>query len=168
MSNGERKKCAKCGCEWKARHSDGEKDDGCPCCARSVVTNRNSLAVTHPELAKGYSEKNPLPADKIVAQGARKLWWLCKNCGYEWEATAENRLRGHSCPRDAVKIVSLVDHPELREEYSDENPVPFDEADVHGGKNFWWKCRTCGHSWRATIKARLDGHGCRKCRGKKS
>ncbi|PID52008.1 MAG: hypothetical protein CR972_03840, partial [Candidatus Moraniibacteriota bacterium] len=66
--------------------------------AGRVATKTNSLSVTHPELAKEYSPKNQIPANKVIAGTSKKLWWICSVCSHEWQAVGNNRVNGRGCP----------------------------------------------------------------------
>ncbi len=35
------------------------------------------------------------------------------------------------------------------------------------GKKVWWKCKTCGHEWKAVVSSRSSGRGCPECGKKK-
>ena len=87
----------------KNRTSHGQ---GCPICSnRRVLTGFNDLASQYPELAKEWNyEKNGdlTPLDVFFGSG-KKVWWVCKDCGHEWESTIVNRTRGRGCPECAKK-----------------------------------------------------------------
>lgn len=163
-------KCKTCGHEWKAKGSDRVSNEtGCPACANQVITDKNNLTVTHPYLAKEYSERNKLPADQITAGTNKKLWWKCRTCGHEWQAVGSNRVRGAGCPACANKVVTeknnlTVTHPCLAEEYSERNEFPADQVYARTHKRLWWKCKTCGHEWQASGKNRASGQGCHNYR----
>ena len=162
----------KCGHEWLASGNNRLNGSGCPACAHQVVTTRNNLAVTHPDLAREYSSKNSLPADKVIAGGARKFWWKCSKswCGFEWRATGQSRVsavKGNGCPACAHRIVTaqnnlVVTHPELAKEYSSKNLLPADKVVAGTGKKLWWKCSN-GHEWQAKGADRVNSHGCPAC-----
>jgi len=95
-------KCSnkECGHEWKAFTRSRIGGSGCPGCAGRVATKNNNLTVTHPDLAKEYMPppKNELPAEKVLVGTSKKLWWKCKECGYEWRAKGGMRKYGRGCP----------------------------------------------------------------------
>ncbi|XLQ20693.1 MAG: zinc-ribbon domain-containing protein [Candidatus Moraniibacteriota bacterium] len=90
--------CSKCEHEWQAPVRRRAGGSGCPACANQVVTDKNNLTVTHPNLAKEYSPKNKLPANQVIAGTGKKLWWICSKCEHEWQATGANRRTGRGCP----------------------------------------------------------------------
>lgn len=45
------------------------------------------------------SHKNgDLTPNDITAGKFKPVWWLCPKCGYEWQASPNNRKRGIGCP----------------------------------------------------------------------
>lgn len=47
-------------------------------------------------------------------------------------------------------------------DYSKNNIAPADVS-FASHKEVWWKCSKCGNEWKATIKNRKSGTGCKKC-----
>ena len=156
-------KCSVCEHEWQATGNSRSQGTGCPACAKQVVTETNNLAATHPFLALKYSEKNELPANKVIAGTRKKLWWKCSVCEHEWQATGDNIVYKHrGCPACANRVVTeknnlTVTHPHLAEEYSEKNELPADKVIAGTNKKLWWKCSVCGYEWQATGNARLCG-----------
>ena len=65
-------------------------------CANYVIhtDGRNSMAVTHPDLA----EEHIGDSTRFVAGTMKVLTWKCSTCSHTWEATGANRARGSGCP----------------------------------------------------------------------
>ncbi len=115
-------KCEKCGYQWEASIQDKviRKDrTGCPQCAhKSIAAKRHQRAMKegglfdkYPELYKSWNyEKNQgIDKNDIAAGSPKRYWWKCPDCGYEWEASPNNRTRGGSvsgCPKCKYKIIS--------------------------------------------------------------
>ena len=77
---------------------------GCPICSnKRILPGVNDLATTNPELAEEWNyDKNNGILPSTVSYGSKKrVWWKCKNCGYEWQASIDNRSRGNGCPQCA-------------------------------------------------------------------
>jgi hypothetical protein len=95
-------KCRTCDHEWKAAGSNRSAGKGCPACSNHVINNqhgRNSMAQTHPELAKEYQGD----ATKVIAGNTKKLDWKCSTCDHEWKAAGRNRVHNSSgCPACAT------------------------------------------------------------------
>ena len=169
-----------CGHEWQTRGSNrcAPNNTGCPACLGRVPTNKNNLAVTHPELAKEYMPppKNKLPADQILATTHKKLWWRCSNpdCGYEWQTTGDKRtIEGTGCPACSGRVPTdknnlAVTHPGLAKEYMPppKNKLPANQVFAGTGKKLWWQCPTCGHEWQAVGVSRTRGNSCPACANK--
>jgi Zn finger protein HypA/HybF involved in hydrogenase expression len=158
-------KCPTCEHEWKAsgvnRSGNGS---GCPSCANQVVhiDGRNSMAKTHPDLAKEYQGD----ATKIIIGTNKKLDWKCSTCEHEWKATGNGRLQGSGCPACSGRVVHkdgrnsmAITNPELAIEYQG------DATKVIAGTNnkLDWSCSTCEHEWKAAGNNRIQGKGCPVC-----
>ena len=174
-------KCSKkdCGHEWQAAGNHRVAGTGCPACANMVVTNKNNLAVTHPDLAKEYMPppKNQLPANEVMAGTNKKLWWKCsrEGCGHEWQAVGSSRAAGTGCPACSNKVATsknnlAIIRPDLVGEYMPppKNLLPADQVVAGTNKKLWWKCHKedCGHEWQASGDCRVRGAGCPACRKK--
>ena len=163
-------KCCKCHHEWQATGAARLNGTGCPACAGRVVTEKNNLLVTNPELAKEYSSKNPIPADKILATTNKKVLWVCSSCQHEWEATGSNRNHGYGCPACSGRVATPTNnfalaHPVLAKEWSPRNPVSPDTVTPASNRKYWWICSTCSHEWEASPGHRTSrkGTGCPAC-----
>jgi superfamily II DNA or RNA helicase len=163
-------KCKTCGHEWQASGDNRIRGTGCPACARYVITEINNLTMTHPHLAKEYSERNELSANQVIAGTKMKLWWKCGTCGYEWQAkgssrTGSGKVKGSGCPACSGRVPTdknnmAVTHPHLAKEYSKRNKLPANKVIAGSEEKFWWKCKTCRHEWQARGKNRIQGKGC--------
>ena len=122
--------CHTCQHEWQAIGSSRVRGLGCPGCSGYAVTKTNNLAAKYPDLAKEYSSKNELLANQVYASTAKKLWWVCQKCSYEWLTSAALRVRQNTgCPACANQVVTeknnlSVTHPDLAKEYSPKNKLP--------------------------------------------
>ena len=88
-------KCKKCGHQWEALISNRVKHgSGCPICkkellaavqTRTAMKKTGSIAQTHPYLLEGWDyRKNIIKPEEISIGSDRKVWWICRLCGYEW------------------------------------------------------------------------------------
>jgi DNA-directed RNA polymerase subunit RPC12/RpoP len=161
--------CKTCEHNWNVGGDSRVQGSGCPACANQVVNNfdgRNSMAMTHPDLAKEYRGDSTL----VVAGVARKLHWKCITCEHGWNASGDSRMRGRGCPACNNKVINNFDgrnsmfntHPLLAEEYQD------DATNVIAGTNkkLDWKCVTCYHIWNTAGQNRVQGTGCPSCSNK--
>lgn len=139
-----------------------------------------TLAAQHPELLGELHPGRNAGADPaaIGAKSNRKLWWRCSACGHEWQATVGSRSAGHGCPhcynerrrhrgpREVPTDRSLqARHPDLASEWDrarNTRPVPA-AISPNSKLKAWWRCRTCAHTWAASVQNRARGHGCPRC-----
>lgn len=178
-------KCIKCGNSFKMGINDrtNRRKSGCPECAKSsrvvsfrkqVVDKIGSLEFTHPHLAKEWhpTKNGDLTPRDISAGHFKPKWWKCGKCGYEWEASPNNRKKGVGCPccSGRVPMIGVNDlqtvNPTLVEEWNyDKNgnlkPNMFLPK---SGKVVWWKCSKCGCEWECSIRERSNGSPCLNCR----
>ena len=173
-------KC-KYGHEWKTTiiHRAGKRNSGCPECAKQQkgktftkrrVTERGSLAEKNPALAAEWHPKKNgdlTPAD-VTEKRFSPVWWLCPICGYEWEASPNNRSKGVGCPCCSGRVpkIGVNDlktlYPEIAKEwnYDKNGDLKPEQFLPKSGKKVWWRCSICGHEWKTEIRNRTNGHGC--------
>jgi len=72
---------------------------GCPYCSGKRVNHTNSLATTHPELAKEWhpTKNGDLKPQNVTSGSHKHVWWL-GHCGHEWDSKIYNRKNGDKCP----------------------------------------------------------------------
>ena len=53
------------------------------------------------KILREYSDKNDITPDKIAhANGSKKVWWKCSNCGHEWKTIVSSRVTANTdCPK---------------------------------------------------------------------
>lgn len=176
-------KCSICGNEWVAVIANRVKGHGCPECGKKLavirrmeklIEKKGSLIENNPRLAKdwNYNRNGKLLPSQFTSSSNKKVWWMCSN-GHEWEATINSRNGGCGCPfcsgrqTEKRKSVAAV-QPDLVIEWDTErNKIKPTECSPMSDKKIWWKCRTCGYEWEATVGSRSQGHGCPNCATKK-
>lgn len=176
--------CAKCGNRWKAAIGDRTraKANGCPKCASaeggqkrvaSLIKVKGSIVETNPELLEewDYDKNTGISPEQLTSGSGRKVWWICRTCGYSWKTNVGHRTSGRGCPSCSGKIVrpGINDlktlYPEIAREWDAELNYPSkpDQFLPKSGKKFWWKCSKCGNRWQTAIHVRTSGHNCPKC-----
>ena len=160
-------KCSTCDNEWtssgKVRSQLGVN---CPACSNQAIHSdgRNSMSVTHPELAKEYLGD----ATQIIAGTSRILEWQCIECSHIWRVSGHKRKsEGTGCPACANKVIHYdgrnsmsVTHPELAKEYLG------DATKITAGTNqvLRWKCGDCNQIWKtAGFNRSKHKSGCPAC-----
>lgn len=177
-------KCKECGHEWRTTiiQRAGKRNSGCPECAKAKkgktftkrrVLERGSLAENNPFLAEewNYEKNGDLTPNDVTEKRFSNVWWKCKECGHEWEASPNNRSKGVGCPACSGRVPRIGEndfktlYPELAKEWNyekNENMVP-EHYLPKSGKKVWWKCSECGNQWQTAIRNRTNGHGCPVC-----
>ena len=91
---------------------------GCGICHGFIVVEGiNDLATTYPHIAKEWhpTKNGDLKPTRVSYGSKKRVWWLCLDCGYEWEAIIANRTsKDTKCPNcgDGIsypeKLMALV------------------------------------------------------------
>ena len=160
-------KCSTCGHKWKAAGAARKSGNGCSCCNLGTLHSEgiNSMAETHPELAKEYLGD----ATQIVAGTHKMLSWKCSTCEHQWETRGNKRsIEGTGCPACINHVVNNFDarnsmaftHPDLASEYQgDATKIIAGVMDILD-----WKCSICDHEWQVSGNNRTTHHsGCPLC-----
>lgn len=160
-------RCAE-GHEWEDTPLHRIYGVGCPVCAnRQVRIGVNDLATTHPDLAAQLA--HPDDAFVIAGQSNKVYEWVCPDCGYHWNTTVAQRMKGCGCPVCAGKVVLpgvndiATTQPALARELADPNVGH--QVTQSSGKPVAWRCdKDPQHVWMATPGDRLHhGSGCPYC-----
>lgn len=176
-------KC-KMGHTWEASIVSRKRGNGCPICAnRQLLVGYNDLG-TYPDLAADFdSVKNGIKPEKVCVGTQSKYWWKCVNCGNEWKAPVEARVRGRGCPvcslrkktsvarkkRLIEKGVLSETNTELMKDWNYRKNTEVSPDNIHSGypRKVWWICHKCKHEWQATVASRTSGRGCPRCADEK-
>lgn len=87
--------------EWHTTITDRNNGKGCPYCAGILPSENYNLLIDNSKLCEEWNFKinDKLPSEYTPNSG-KKVWWICKECGWEWPATIcdrNNSARG--CPQ---------------------------------------------------------------------
>ncbi len=100
-------KCPDCGYEWEDTINNRTKRQSpCARCTALSPLNKklfkgiNDLATLYPELLLEWDwNKNiDIRPEEVTRSSHKKVWWKCKECGYEWQSSVSNRTFGFGCP----------------------------------------------------------------------
>lgn len=182
-------KCPNCSHEWQCSINGMTRQGryGCAECSKrrrgvtytkQVVKRVGALAETMPALAKEWhpTKNGELSPYDITAGRFQPVWWKCSQCGYEWEASPNNRKKGVGCPccsgrvpKSGVNDLATL-YPELLKEWDYQKNIGLEPSRLLPGssKKVWWKCFQCGHEWKTAICIRTKGHKCPKCAKRKN
>lgn len=177
-------KCSQ-GHTWMAAPNNRKRGQGCPICAgRKVQIGYNDLAFKNPQVAAEWhpTKNGDLLPTQVTSGSHKKVWWLCKECGNEWETSVANRVFGKGCPicgrkkQGFTKEQNLVNqqgsfafhHPDLLQEWDyEKNEVDPQRITKDSSRRVWWHCAICGHSWITTVSHRTKRNsGCPACANK--
>ncbi len=163
------------------------QNTGCPICAgRVVIPGYNDLQTLRPEIAAEWhpTKNGDLLPSQVGLGSNKKVWWLCKSCGYEWLTMVNTRGRGRGCPKCGRilarnnRINTYIDRngslaerfPDIAAEWDNDHNSPMTSEMVSPGSDqkVWWLCKQ-GHLFQATISSRtINGNGCPYCAGQKA
>ena len=141
----------------------------------------NSLLTQRPDIASTWhpTRNGNLTPDMFTVRSGIKVWWICSECGYEWETAIATRSAGVGCKLCGYKkrAASRIRNRMVREGSLADNNVylaeewhPSKNGDIlpndvmrSSGKRVWWLCKVCGYEWEATVNSRDRGNGCPQC-----
>ena len=136
----------------------------------------DSLAELRPELAEEWHPtKNETLRPTMFTLGSdKKVWWKCKVCGHEWEATISHRASGTGCPA-CYDLTRKTNHPENKKvfQYSLDGKfirewpsiseagrcLKINPANI-GSCTRHQRYQTGGFRWESSYKKNLDDQMC--------
>lgn len=115
--------CQNCNQEFEAKiqnvvRSVDKGFTGCSVCTgHKVVPGINDLASQCPEVAAMWSSKNELSASEVAVKSKQKVFFKCRDCGQEFEASIVNVVRSVSndctgCYNCKMKKIGAISKPE--------------------------------------------------------
>ena len=163
------------GHEWQAAVYSRSIGSGCPYCAnfnQRVLIGYNDLLTTNPILASEWhpTKNGELSPEMFISGSSKKVWWRCKKCSNEWEATIRKRTSGQGCPYCSGRVAILgkndleTCYPEIAKEwdYDKNKDIKPNEVKPFSHKKVWWKC-TNGHEYELTVRDKVNRKGCPYC-----
>lgn len=172
-------RCRK-GHEWESPIGVRTSGSSCPYCSgRRVIPGETDLATINPKIAlEWHPVKNEGITPRDVKAGThRKAWWLCPQCGHEWQATISSRgINGNGCPECGKRKISksrqtpkagqslLERCPDIAAEwnYSKNGALKPEDVPARSSHKVWWICAE-KHEWVASVSNRAGGRGCPIC-----
>lgn len=75
-----------------------------------VSLKKDSLNDLRQDLVEEWhpTKNKTLMPNMFTLGSTAKVWWKCKKCSQEWEATIDHRVRGTGCPKCGVEKVTAV------------------------------------------------------------
>jgi len=88
--------------EWKVSlNNRTSQNSGCPYCNHILPSDDYNLLLDNPELCKEWDyNKNDKSPKEYTRRSKKYVWWKCKECRHEWEASIGSRNGGFNsgCP----------------------------------------------------------------------
>lgn len=129
-----------------------------------------SIASKFPEIEKTWHPtlNGNLTPDKVYAYSSFVYWWVCLDCGSDYDTTSANRANNHNCPYCAGRRVNETNclwatHPEIvKILWNLEDSYKY-TAGSHTKADF--KCLDCGYKIKnKEIKSVINqGISCPRC-----
>ena len=136
------------GHEWRSTITNRSYGNNCPYCIGNRKFGRKAskeynLLIDNPELCKEWDyEKNNKRPEKYTPNSGKKVWWICKECGYEWFMSIDSRnsKRKTGCPKcnkskgekkiaDYLNLNNIYYIPQFKlSDCKNERILPFDFA----------------------------------------
>lgn len=127
--------------EWEAKVDNRNCGNGCPYCNGKLSSHTNNLLISNPILCEewDYERNDKLPSEYTRTSG-KKVWWICRDCGYKWKSRIADRNNGSGCPKyieykgenkiaDILQKYSIIFTEQFRiKECRNKLPLPFDFA----------------------------------------
>lgn len=160
------------------------KGQGCYYCSnRRLLVGFNDLKTWSPEDAAEWDyEKNPDKPEDYIFNTYHRANWVCKVCGYEWEAPIRSKVsskfngcnkcaikrRGESKQKSAAEKTGGISDPLLIKEWDyTKNKKGPESFSPNSGKLVFWICSICGYQYKAVVSSRATlGRGCPACANK--
>lgn len=126
--------------------------------------------------------RNTISPYETTLGSAKKAYWKCSTCGYEWSTPVYSRGSSGTGCRLCGKIKAgksktiscgkvnnfLNNYPSIAAEWhpTKNTDVAVEAVSSHSNKTVWWKCSICGHEWKTAINHRTSSKkkcGCPEC-----
>lgn len=175
--------CPACGHVWRAPVFSRASGCGCPACARaasSLAKMREharggcSLLEVKPDVAREWAHglNGDLAPSDVSANSARKVWWICPDCGEAYLAAPRERSHGRMCPvcgtlskaRPARSLATASPADAALWDRDANGPIGPENVKPSSAQEFAWRCPVCGATWRASCKKQTQSRrGCAHC-----
>lgn len=97
---------------------------GCPYCSGFYPSEDYNLLIINPKLCEEWDyERNDKKPEEYTPSSSKYAWWICKECGYKWNALISSRTSSISC---ACPECSKSKGEKAISKYLKENYIIFD------------------------------------------
>ena len=155
--------CLLCGHVWDVKPNQLIQGYGCRKCKIKASTKTNEKFLE--ELSLINPDIEPLDVYAGYETGISVMHLTCGNI---WEAKPRDLLQGCGCPECSRKsaIEKLTrDKEDVLAEIEEKYPGLFECIGeyINTRLSCWWRCKKCGHVWKARPRDILEGSGCPVC-----
>lgn len=106
---------------YEVKYGNFQNGQRCPYCFGRLPSKENNLLVNNPDLCIEWNyEKNKKKPEEYTPNSGQKVWWKCKECGYEWEYSIDGRNGKHkigclscSSSKGETKIKTWLDQHQI-------------------------------------------------------
>ncbi len=164
-------KCPYCGNEYRGSFASrvDRTDSGyifrrCNKCKHDEKVPENPISENVRFIKYWDYDKNRLSPSNVSIYSSNKMYWKCKNCGYDWYIAPKNMLKSEGCPccvnnRVIRAGINDVAHffPEIHDIFDESlNPdVNIGEQGLASTVPIKFHCKNCGHIWDSNIKNKI-------------
>lgn len=163
-------RCKVCGTEKEKMPQNILKGQGCGHCAKSASARAMSAARqrTHEQFVAELAEKNPdVEVIGTYVKSSERVEVRCRNCGRMRMAFPGNLMSGSRCTQCSISK-RRIGEDEVRRRLSESNhDVELVGEYTLTNSKALFRCRVCGHEWRAVASSVMGGRGCPLCAPRK-
>lgn len=151
---------------WMESPNNLIRGSGCPECRKRNLSHR--FRKDEKEFLEEIKEVSP--NIKIIGEYVNCKTHIeikCKVCGWEWEMTPSNLLRGYGCPRCAKQLKDKTTEYFKWELKKINKNIEIIGEYIGAKTSIELKCKICGNEWMNQPTHLLNGQGCPKCNSSK-
>jgi hypothetical protein len=133
-----------------------------------IIPFEKSFAAKHidPAIEWDYSLNKPLIPEMFLPMSDKKVGWICKKCGYKWNAPIKSRSLGYGCPRCAERQQYTTEEWILKAKKIHGDKYDYSKVKYINSKTkITIKCLTCNMEFEQIPSDHLRGKGCKYCVG---
>jgi len=136
---------------------------------------RNSILEVMPEIIDmwDYTNNGNLTPDMFSIGSEKIIYLKCTECGKSYQIKVKDAYKKRTTKCATCSFIRLkvgvndfkTVYPKLAEEYDyEKNEIKLENLNLNEKRNkFYWKCKICGHEWKASIASRIGSTYCPKC-----
>lgn len=153
-------KCLECDYIWVTTPNNLLHRHGCPQCAIAIRSQKQTKK--HDTFINELQKVDPsIEVLQEYVNTKTKIAVRCKKCGYRWETTPNNLLRGHGCMKCSGYTNIKKTTSQFLKELKQKNPnISIIGEYTSANGSITAKCNRCGYTWDTTPSKLLNGQKC--------